>query len=60
MSLAAELAGSSALARVQTRVQAYRDRQMEQRLIASLRGILASNVAKLARILGTMTLAAPE
>ena len=45
MSLAAELAGSSALARVQSRVQAYWDRQMEQRLIASLRGILASNVA---------------
>jgi hypothetical protein len=45
MSLASELAGSSALARVQDRVQAYWDRQMEKRTIATLRGILASNVA---------------
>ncbi len=36
MSLASELAGSSALQRIQSRVTACWDRQMEQRLIASL------------------------
>jgi hypothetical protein len=45
MSLASELSGSSALERVQSRVQSYWDRQWEKRLIASLRGVLLSNVA---------------
>jgi hypothetical protein len=45
MSLASELAGSSALQRIQSRVQAYWDRQAEQRVIATLRGVLLSNVA---------------
>ncbi|HMH12095.1 MAG TPA: hypothetical protein VK578_03215 [Edaphobacter sp.] len=45
MSLASELSGDDALARVQSRVQAYWDRQWERRLIASLRGVLLSNVA---------------
>jgi len=44
-SLASELSGSSALERVQSRVQAYWDRQFEKRLIASLMGVLYSNVA---------------
>jgi hypothetical protein len=45
MSLASELSESSALERIQSRVQAYWDRQWEKRLIASLRGVLPSNVA---------------
>src|SRR6185437_8467861 len=45
MSLASELSGSDALARIQSRVQAYWQRQYEARLIASLRGVLLSNVA---------------
>jgi hypothetical protein len=45
MSLASELSGSEALARVQSRVLAYWDRQWEKRLIASLLGVLYSNVA---------------
>jgi hypothetical protein len=45
MSLASELSGSDALQRVQSRVQAYWDRQWERRLIASLLGVLYSNVA---------------
>jgi hypothetical protein len=45
MSLASELSGSDALVRVQNRVQAYWDRQWERRLIASLMGVLYSNVA---------------
>jgi len=45
MSLASELSGSDALVRVQSRVQAYWDRQWEKRLIASLMGVLYSNVA---------------
>jgi hypothetical protein len=45
MSLASELSGSDALARVQNRVQAYWDRQWERRLIASMLGVLYSNVA---------------
>jgi hypothetical protein len=44
MSLASELSGSDALARVQSRVQAYWDRQWERRLIASLQGVLYANV----------------
>ena len=43
MSLASELAGSSALERVQSRVTAYWDRQMEKRVIATCKGILSSN-----------------
>jgi hypothetical protein len=43
--LAAELSGSDPLQRIQARVQAYWDRQMEARLIASLNGVLAANVA---------------
>jgi hypothetical protein len=45
MSLASELSGSDALIRIQSRVNAYWDRQLEKRLIASLRGVLLSNVA---------------
>jgi hypothetical protein len=45
MSLASELSGSDALVRVQSRVQNYWDRQFEKRLIASLMGVLYSNVA---------------
>jgi hypothetical protein len=45
MSLASELSGSSALKRIQDRVNAYWDRQFEQRVIATLLGVLASNVA---------------
>ena len=43
--LAAELSGSDPLGRIQSRVSAYWDRQMEKRLIASLQGIMAANVA---------------
>jgi hypothetical protein len=43
--LAAELSGSDPLQRIKDRVQAYWDRQMSFRLIASLNGILAANVA---------------
>lgn len=45
MSLASELSGDDALARVQDRVQAYWDRTFERRLIATLQGVLYSNVA---------------
>ena len=45
MSLASELSGSDALRRIQDRVSAYWGRQFEKRLIASLRGVLLSNVA---------------
>jgi hypothetical protein len=45
MDLAAELSGDDPLTKLQTRVQAYWDRQYERRLIATLRGVLASNVA---------------
>lgn len=45
MSLASELSGSEALVRVQSRVLAYWDRQWEKRLIATLMGVLYSNVA---------------
>jgi len=44
MSLASELSGSSALERIQSRVQEYWNRQFEKRLIASLMGVLYSNV----------------
>ncbi len=45
MSLASELAGADALALVQSRVLNYWDRQYEKRLVASLLGVLYSNVA---------------
>jgi hypothetical protein len=45
MSLASELSGDDALARIQNRVSAYWDRQWEKRLIATLKGVLFSNVA---------------
>lgn len=45
MNLASELAGADALARIQGRAVAYWDRQTQRRLIASLNGILADNVA---------------
>lgn len=45
MNLASELAGSDALSRIQDRVAEYWNRQMQRRLIASLNGILADNIA---------------
>lgn len=45
MNLASEIAGDDALAKIQSRVVAYWDRQLQKRLIASLRGIMADNVA---------------
>lgn len=45
MNLASELSGSDALKRIQERVSAYWLRQSQRRLIASLNGILADNVA---------------
>ncbi len=45
MNLASEIAGDDALAKIQGRVMAYWERQMQKRLVASLEGILADNVA---------------
>ncbi len=46
MNLASEIAGDDAVTRVQeNRVRAYWQRQVQSRLIASLNGILADNVA---------------
>src|ERR1051326_5351643 len=45
MSLASELAGSEPLVALRNRVQAYWDRQFQKRLIASLTGIKADNIA---------------
>lgn len=45
MNLASELAGSNALVRIQDRATAYWERQMQKRLVNSLSGILADNVA---------------
>lgn len=45
MNLASELSGDDALKRIQSRVTAYWDRQVQRRLIASLNGIQADNVA---------------
>ena len=45
MNLASELAGSNALNRIQERVSAYWERQLQRRLIATLKGILADNEA---------------
>ena len=46
MNLASELAGSSAINRIQDRATAYWDRQLQKRLSFSLMGIKASNIAK--------------
>lgn len=45
MSLASELSGDDALPRIQARATAYWDRQIQRRLVASLNGIYADNVA---------------
>ena len=45
MSLASELSGDNALARIQDRVTAYWARQFSRRLIASMKGVLADNAA---------------
>ncbi|MCD9027726.1 hypothetical protein LDO26_05840 [Luteimonas sp. BDR2-5] len=45
MNLASELAGSNAIERIQDRATAYWDRQLQARIIASLVGVLADNVA---------------
>lgn len=45
MNLASELAGADAISRIQERAVGYWDRQTQRRLIASLNGILADNVA---------------
>ena len=45
MNLASELAGASALDRIQSRVEAYWTRQLQRRLVASLVGIAAQNEA---------------
>ena len=45
MNLASELSGSDALARIQDRAAAYWTREAQRRLIASLNGVLADNVA---------------
>ncbi|NKX43599.1 major capsid protein [Roseicyclus persicicus] len=45
MNLASELAGANALQRIQDRAAAYWTRQLQRRLISSLNGILADNVA---------------
>ncbi len=45
MNLASEIAGSDALGRIQSRVQSYWERQLQKRLIASINGVLADNVA---------------
>lgn len=45
MNLASELSGSDALARIQGRVEAYWQRQAQRRLVASLKGIQAGNIA---------------
>ena len=45
MNLASEIAGDNALQRIQSRVSAYWNRQMQRRLIASLNGVMAGNTA---------------
>ena len=45
MNLASELAGDDALARIQSRVAAYWTREAQRRLVATLGGILAENIA---------------
>lgn len=45
MNLASELSGDDALMRIQNRATAYWERQLQRRLIATLNGLLADNVA---------------
>lgn len=45
MNLASEIAGDDALAKIQSRVVDYWNRQLQKRLVASLRGIMADNIA---------------
>lgn len=45
MNLASEIAGDDAMARIQSRVVAYWNRQVQKRLVSSLQGIEASNLA---------------
>lgn len=45
MNLASELAGSDAMNRIQERVTAYWNRQLQRRLVSTLNGIIADNVA---------------
>ena len=45
MNLASELAGADALERIQQRMTAYWQRQMQKRLVSSLNGVIAGNVA---------------
>lgn len=45
MNLASELSGDDALRRIESRAEAYWTRQAQRRLIASLNGIMADNIA---------------
>lgn len=45
MSLSSELSGDDAMARIQTRVSAWWNRQMQKRLVHTLEGLVAQNVA---------------
>lgn len=45
MNLASELAGDDAMARIQSRVNAWWNRQMQKRLVYTLEGLVADNVA---------------
>ena len=45
MNLASELAGSDAMNAIQARVTAYWSRQLQRRLVSTLNGIIADNVA---------------
>lgn len=45
MQLASEIAGSDAQKRIQERVKAYWQRQIQKRLVSSLIGVMASNIA---------------
>lgn len=45
MALSAEIAGSDPLAAIQTRVVEYWNNQLQKRLISSINGVVASNVA---------------
>ena len=43
MNLASEISGSDAVARIQQRVSAYWQRQMQRRLVSTMNGVLADN-----------------
>lgn len=45
MNLASELAGSDAMNAIQARVTAYWNRQLQRRLVSTLNGVIADNVA---------------